>query len=72
NMLLGIIRREGTISKVNLIMKSGLSISYYNNLKPFLEEIYPHLVQYDRTTKLWRHKANVEPTNLETLVEMND
>lgn len=55
NRLVELIKREGVISKVHLIMKSGLSISYYNNLKPFLEEIYPHLVQYDKETKLWKY-----------------
>lgn len=53
NRLLEIILREGTIGKVQLIMKSSISISYYDKLKPFLEEIYGHKVRYDKETKTW-------------------
>jgi len=48
-----IILREGRISKVQLIMKSGISISYYEKLKPFMEEIYSHLIRYDKDSKFW-------------------
>ena len=53
NRLMEIIQKEEKIGKIPLIMKSGISISYYEKLKPFLEEIYPHKVQYDRLTKVW-------------------
>jgi hypothetical protein len=53
NRLVEIILKEGTISKVQLVMKSGISISYYEKLKPFIEEIYPHKVRYDKITKNW-------------------
>ena len=53
NKLTEIILKEKKISKVRLIMLSGISISYYEKLKPFLEEIYPHKARYDKTTKTW-------------------
>jgi len=54
NKILEIILKEGVISKVQLIMRSGISISYFEKLKPFLEEIYQHKVQYDKSMKVWR------------------
>jgi len=53
NRIVEIIEKEGVISKVQLVMKSQISISYYEKLKPFIEEIYPHRVRYDRITKNW-------------------
>lgn len=53
NKLVEIIEKEGSINKVHLVMNSGISISYYEKLKPFLEEIFPHKVRYDKETKTW-------------------
>ncbi len=53
NRLLHIIENNSPISKVELVMKSGLSISYFEKLKPFLEEIYVDKVRYDKSTKCW-------------------
>jgi len=49
-----IIQKEKVISKVQLVMQSRISISYYEKLKPFLEEIYQHKVRYDKSDKMWR------------------
>ena len=54
NRMVEIIQKEGTISKVRLVMMSGISISYYDKLKPFMEEIYSHKVRYDKETKTWQ------------------
>ena len=54
NRLLEVILKEKTISKVRLVMQSGISISYYEKLKPFLEELYSHKVQYDKFTGTWK------------------
>jgi len=53
NKLVDIIQREKRISKVRLVMLSGISNSYYEKLKPYVEEIFPHKVRYDRETKTW-------------------
>jgi hypothetical protein len=53
NKLVEIIQKEGPISKIQLVMKSGISLSCYEKLKPFVEEIYPHKVRYDKETKTW-------------------
>lgn len=53
NKLVEIILKEKRISKVHLVMKSGISISYYEKLKPFMEEIYQHRIRYDKETKMW-------------------
>lgn len=53
-----IIEREGVISKVQLVMKAMISISYYEKLKPFMEELYAHRVQYDKDTRTWRAIRN--------------
>ncbi len=49
-----IIQKEGVISKVQLVMNSRISISYYEKLKPFMEELYQHKVQYDKSMRVWR------------------
>ena len=54
NRLVEVILNEKTISKVRLVMQSGISISYYEKLKPFLEEFYSHRVQYDKFTTTWK------------------
>lgn len=56
NRLMEIIVKEGSISKVRLVMRSRISISYYEKLKPFLEEIYPHKVRYEKEARTW-HKV---------------
>lgn len=53
NKLVEIILKEGKISKVRLIMQSGISISYYEKLRPFIEEIYSHKVRYDKEMRMW-------------------
>jgi len=54
NRLMEIIEKEKVISKVRLVMQSRISISYYEKLKPFLEELYRHKVRYDKSDKMWR------------------
>ena len=54
NKMVEIIQKEDTISKVQLVMRSGISISYYDKLKPFMEEIFAHKVRYDKETKTWQ------------------
>ena len=54
NRMMEIIQKEGVISKVQLVMRSGISISYYEKLKPFMEELYQHKVQYDKSMKVWK------------------
>jgi len=53
NKLLRIILKEKNITKVDLVMKSGMSISYYERLRPFLARIYEERIQYDKTTGTW-------------------
>ncbi|MBS3923314.1 MAG: hypothetical protein KGZ37_09245 [Nitrosarchaeum sp.] len=54
NRMVKIIEDAKVISKVQLVMRSGLSISYYEKLKPYMEEIYSHKIKYDRSEKVWR------------------
>jgi len=63
NKLVQIIEKEKTISKVQLVMQYGISISYFEKLKPFLEELYSHKVQYDKETKVWRAIKQEEVVN---------
>ena len=51
--LLETIKKNGAIDKYQLIMQSGLSISLYDKLKPFLLEVFKHQVDYDSKSKLW-------------------
>lgn len=53
NRMMEIVKKNGRIDKFNLVMQSGLSISYYEKLKPFMERIYSHNVSYDKETQTW-------------------
>ena len=53
NELLRIIQQEGQISKVQLIMRSGIGISYFDKLRPFLMELYGDYITYDKDKKLF-------------------
>jgi len=34
-------------------MTSGISNSYYEKLKPYLEELFSHSLRYEKETKTW-------------------
>ena len=53
NRMVECIRKEGRITKVQLVMKSGISISYYEKLKPYMEEIFQHSIRYDKESRSW-------------------
>ena len=63
NSLRNIILREKSISKVRLVMEAKISISYYDKLKPFLEEIYSYEIQYDKGSKNWLVMVSDESNN---------
>jgi len=51
--LIGIIQREGSIHKFDLIDKASISLSSYNQMKPYLEYRYSQYVRYDEKTGIW-------------------
>lgn len=63
NRVITIIENHAPISKVQLVIKSGLSISYFEKLKPFVEELYPHKVRWDKEDKLWYAIKSKEVNN---------
>ena len=52
NLLVNIIRRNGHINKIQLVIASDISNSYYEKLKPFILALF-HDVDYDKTTQTW-------------------
>lgn len=54
NDLCRIIQKEGKISKVHLVMKSRISISLFEKLRPFLLELHQDKIMYDRDDKLFK------------------
>lgn len=62
NRMVETIKKEKRISKVQLVMKSGISISYYEKLKPFIEELFAHSIRYNRDDKVWE-SIESEPLN---------
>ena len=63
NKLVDIIIKEGCIGKVHLVMISGISIPYFEKLKPYMLEIYDHKIRYDRDTKTFQAIPSQEITN---------
>ena len=47
NRLVELIQKNKKISRVDLIMASGMSISYFDKLKPFLLNIYEQQIRYE-------------------------
>ena len=47
NRLVELIQKNKKISRVDLIMASGMSISYFDKLKPFLLTIYQEQIRYE-------------------------
>lgn len=59
NKLVGIIRKNGSINKIDLVITSGISISYYEKLKPYILHLFKD-IEYDKNTKLWHAVKQVE------------
>jgi len=53
NKMLRIIQEEKAISKVQLVLRAQIGISTFNNLRPFLLEVYKDFIRYDRDTKMF-------------------
>jgi len=53
NDMVRIIQNESKISRVQLVMKMGISISYFDKLRPFLMELFPQQIRYDHDDKLF-------------------
>ena len=47
NRLVELIQKNKKMSRVDLIMASGMSISYFDKLKPFLLNIYEEQIRYE-------------------------
>jgi len=60
NRLMETVKKEKNISKVHLVMQSGLSISYFEKLRPFLLEIYSHNIRYDKQERLFKWIESVK------------
>jgi len=52
NRLVDIIRKNGSINKIQLVIVSGVSNSYYEKLKPFMLAMFQD-ISYDKTTQIW-------------------
>lgn len=53
NKMVEIIKKEKRISKVQLVMRSGISISYYDKLRPFMAELFQHTIRYNKDDGVW-------------------
>ena len=53
NRLVSIIRKNGSINKIQLVLAAHISNSSYEKLKPYIEAMF-HDIEYDRRTKTWR------------------
>jgi len=53
NKWIAIVSEFKRINKFLLIDQLGISISYYEKLKPWIEYKFPDFISYDRETKDW-------------------
>ena len=68
NRMVETIKRERKISKVRLVMQSGISISYYEKLKPFVEELFGDFVRYNKDDRMWE-AIESKPPNISALTD---
>ena len=54
NDLCRIIQKEGQIDKVDLVMRSRISISLFEKLRPFLLKLHQDKIMYDKDSKLFK------------------
>lgn len=50
------IQKDGSIHKFDLMDKLSISIATYNQIKPYVEYRFGHLVEYDRKSAHWTVK----------------
>jgi len=53
-------REDGRINKFDLMDKLSMSISTYNQLKPYVEHRFGHYVEYDRPSQSWIKKEVID------------
>ena len=54
------IQTDSPINKFDLMDKLSMSISTYNQLKPYIEHRFAHHVEYDKQSKSWIKKQVIE------------
>lgn len=54
------IQSDSPINKFDLMDKLSISISTYNQLKPYIEHRFGHHVEYDRKSQNWTKKIVIE------------
>ena len=62
NEMLAIIQKEKQISKVQLVLKARIGISYFDKLRPFLLELYGDYITYDKDAKVFRSLQDAKVT----------
>ena len=56
-MMLKTIEAEGTIRNIDLAMRTPISISYFEKLKPYLIDLYAHKITYDKSSKTFNFNS---------------
>jgi len=65
NEMLRIIQEEKRISKVQLVLKARIGISYFDKLRPFLMELYGDFIRYDKDEKMFISLVNAKVSEKE-------
>ena len=58
--MISLIQKEKTIHKFDLMDKLSMSISTYNQIKPYVEHRYGQYVHYDRKSQTWTAQTITE------------
>ena len=61
--MVDLIRKNKKITKVHLVIQTHISISSYEKLKPFMEELFAQSVRYNSVDRMWEaiEAETVEP-----------
>ena len=63
------VQKEKSIHKFDLMDKLSMSIATYNQLKPYIEHRFGHLVDYDRKSGVWSAKIVTEVTEASQVMQ---
>ena len=53
NKIVDVIRDKKRASHIDVVMMSGLSISVYEKLRPYVTQLFIHKVRYNKPEKMW-------------------
>ena len=62
-IMMQVVKARKEVSRIDLIGATGITLNEYGRVKPFFEEKFQDLLEYERSTKKWKWIAPEEKEN---------